>query len=136
MIGGFTWRIGAFILAGLLALVGGAGLYDGIAKRAEIRTLTDVLDKTSKQSAVTAQSLGICQQNYRGIELALDRQRADIRDLSEKSATATAEAARRLAEIATATKAAREASQRVLARPLPTPDNACTEAAKLLRGAM
>lgn len=133
MISWLTWRIGAFILAGLLAFVGGAGLFDGIQNRAQIRTLNSVIDRTSKDLATASQNLGICQGNYRLIELALDRQNKSIRDLSESSAAATARAERAALDAAKDSKAARESSQRVLALPRPSPDMACQSAARLLR---
>jgi hypothetical protein len=136
LLGGLTWRIGAFILAGTLGATLIAGGIDRIRLRAEIATLTDVLDKTSKQAALTTQSLGTCQANYRAIELALDRQGADIRGLAEATKAAGDRAAAAALRGAADAKAAREASQRVLALPRPAPDMACEAAARLLRGPM
>ena len=136
MIAWLTWRIGALIVAGLLAAVSGAAIYDGIDKRAQIRTLEGVLDKTAAALKLEQTNLGTCHANYRLVELALDRQGQDIRGLAEASKAAGDRAAAAALRGAVEAKAAREASQRVLARPLPTPDLACMEAARLLRDGM
>lgn len=121
MLGFLTWRIGAIILAGGLALAA----IDAVRQRVVISAL-----QTANQN------LGTCHASVATLKGAVDVQSADIRRLAESSATATAKAEQRLAEIAKEGKAAREASQRVLALPRPSPDMACEAAAKLLRGGL
>lgn len=124
-----TWRLGAILLAGGLAVT----LFDGIRSRAEIAARDKVIAMQMTSIETTGRNLGTCQANTATIGAAVDRQNMDIRKLAEASAAATARAEKSLAAIAGQAKAAREASQRVLARPLPLPDLACMEAARLLR---
>ena len=134
--GWITSKLAGPIIGGVLLVVSLIAVMDGARQRAIISQLRFDRTELSKMLERTSTNLGTCQANFRAVELALDRQGADIRDLASKSATATAEAQRRLAEIARQTTAAREASQRVLALPRPAPDMACEAAAKLLRGPM
>lgn len=132
MIGWLTWRIGALILAGGLA----AAVIDGIARRAEIASLERGNGRLAGWLGDAQKNVGTCNANVATLRGAVDVQSADIRKLADASLAATAKAERAAADIAKDAKAAREASQRVLARPLPSPDLACMEAARLLRGSM
>lgn len=134
MIGALTWRLGAFALAGLLVVVSVAALFDGVRLRTAISIIAADRDEARAQLKTANENIGTCHANVGTLANAVDSQGADIRKLAETSQAATAEAARRQADIAKDAKAAREASQRVLARPLPLPDLACMEAARLLRG--
>lgn len=130
MIGWLTWRIGALILAGGLA----AAVIDGIGRRAEIASLERGNVKLAGWLGDAQKSVGTCTANVATLKGAVDVQSADIRKLADASQAATAKAAKAASDIAKDAKAAREASQRVLARPIPTADTACVEAARLLRG--
>lgn len=133
---GITWRIATFVLTGGLAVLGGGWLFDGISQRAEIRSLNRVIALQMKTLEDSGVSVGVCHANVANLGTKVDEQGKDIRDLAKATKDADDRAEKARLVNAANTKAARDFAKQVLDRPLPTPDNACVEAAKLLRGPM
>lgn len=131
---GLTWRIGAFILAGLLAVVGGAGLYDAIDSRATIRTL--IAEKNALVGIVQSanQNVGSCHASMAGLDARLTEQNADIRDLGKETKKLADDSRLAMKGLEAQGKGVQAEVRRIGSLPQPAPAESCSAAERVLRG--
>lgn len=120
MIGWLTWRIGAFILSGLLAVAAGAGLYDAVSSRATIAELRRGNEKLAGWLADAQRNLGTSHANVATLGAAVDQCSADIRDLGKKTEDQDKRNAGRMKDASTALRAVEAKAGQLLAMPRTT----------------
>ena len=134
MIAALTWKIGALILGGLLLTVGVAGLVDNIKNRATISELRASNKALGDQLNTANSNIGICHASVSNLDASVKAQNSDIRGFFEASKASSDRAAAAAQAAAAASKAARVTADQILALPRPSPELACVEAERLLRG--
>ena len=130
---GIGWKIGTFIMAGIAAFIGVVALIDNISNRATIRELRGSITSAEKARDAANTNLGTCHANVGNLGGKLDTVGAQITKLGDDTRAADARGLAAAQAAAKNAKDAKASADRVLAMPLPPPDLACMEAARLLR---
>lgn len=131
---GLGWKIGTFIMAGIAAFIGVVALIDNISNRSTIRELRAQAVTLQAQFEQSSKNFGTCQANSTMLGWKLDTVGAQITKLGDDTRAADARGLAAAQAAAKNAKDAKASADRVLAIPLPPPDLACMEAARLLRG--
>lgn len=136
---GGSWIVYAVIAAVIFAAGGATGFKAG--QWSEAPTISNLKqDKAELSDSINNTKTGWavrqaqCQTNVATISAGFDRMAGSIRDLGDKTAAANTANAKLMAAAASEARGARERADQVLNLPRPAPADACTGAAKVLKG--